>query len=76
MDRVLKMYDDSKEILELRSHIDRLTPFIEEQSKIITEDSSFAERFALAMNQSALMSKKRISRNFPSLKTKNLLKFI
>ena len=52
------MYDDVNEILELRSHIDRVTPFIEEQSKKITNDNSFAERFAFAMNKSALASKK------------------
>lgn len=67
------MYDDGNEILELRSHIDRLTPFIEEQSKNITDESSFAERFAFAMNQSALASKKA---HLKELSKNNIREFI
>ena len=67
------MYNDSKEILELRSHIDRLTPFIEEQSKNITDDSSFAERFAFAMNQSVLMSKKAHLKELSKNETKEFI---
>lgn len=67
------MYDDGNEILEMRSHIDRLTPFIEEQSKKITDDSSFAERFAFVMNQSALASKKA---HLKELAKNNIKEFI
>ena len=59
MERGFKMSSkDNSEILELRSIIERISPIIEKQSKMQTENTNFSEIFANSMNNAALNNRK------------------